>query len=704
MSVFALKTFSDLYTAVREELGLESTDTTALNRIKRDINIVYQEVVAEKRWWWLSGKRDVQLPAFTSTGTVSVTQGSATVTLSTAPTASKAGYYFSVDGFSEIYRIDSHTASSTTVKLSRLYAGTTNTAANYKIWTDRIALPVECKETVEVWHDHHRVALENVGLQEFRRLTTLAPKAEGKPRYYYTGEFEDFAQTSSISSLPALSTRASAGLVKTLVFASGIPTSIVTKINSGEPVRWRISAAGDPSYNGDIIVASVATTTSSNDTITYIGVEEKTESATADTAMNIVALDQEADFTRTRGLYVYPALSDARVTIHLDFVKEALPLENDSDEPLLPMEDRVVLLYGALHRAWSKERNPEEAARNLTLYSTKLAKMAGKLQDTFDTPRLAPNKRYLTSKRSASRTRLTTDTMVPIGGSSSGRVVTGTANMAAVFNSEGELAADSNISTTELGYLNGVSSNIQTQLDAITTLADGKIYVGNASNAATEVTMSGDITLSNAGVAAIAAGAIVNADINSSAAIAHSKMAALTASRAMVTDGSGVASASSVTSTELGYLSGVTSALQTQLNAITTLASGKIYLGDGSNVAQEVTLSGDVTVDNAGVTAIGAGVIVNADINGAAAIARSKTATGTAYRILANDSSGVMSENAAITASRAVASDANGQLAASATTATELGYLSGVTSAIQTQLDSKVGLDASTILATQVFS
>jgi len=109
-------------------------------------------------------------------------------------------------------------------------------------------------------------------------------------------------------------------------------------------------------------------------------------------------------------------------------------------------------------------------------------------------------------------------------------------------------------------------------------------------------------------------------------------------------------------------------------------------------------------VDNAGVTAIGAGVIVNADINGAAAIARSKTATGTAYRILANDSSGVMSENAAITASRAVASDANGQLAASATTATELGYLSGVTSAIQTQLDSKVGLDASTILATQVFS
>lgn len=59
---------------------------------------------------------------------------------------------------------------------------------------------------------------------------------------------------------------------------------------------------------------------------------------------------------------------------------------------------------------------------------------------------------------------------------------------------------------------------------------------------------------------------IVNADINASAAIALSKLAALTASRALVSDGSGFISASSVTSTELGYVSGVTSAIQTQIN------------------------------------------------------------------------------------------------------------------------------------------
>ena len=47
-------------------------------------------------------------------------------------------------------------------------------------------------------------------------------------------------------------------------------------------------------------------------------------------------------------------------------------------------------------------------------------------------------------------------------------------------------------------------------------------------------------------------------------------------------------------------------------------------------------------------------------------ITRSSLADGTAYRILANNSSGVMSENAALTAGRVVYPDANGQLTGSA--------------------------------------
>jgi len=81
--------------------------------------------------------------------------------------------------------------------------------------------------------------------------------------------------------------------------------------------------------------------------------------------------------------------------------------------------------------------------------------------------------------------------------------------------------------------------------------------------------ISGDITISS-GTAAIGSGVIVNADINASAAIAFSKMADLTASRALVSDGNGDVSVSAVTSTEIGYLDGVTSAIQTQLDTKTT--------------------------------------------------------------------------------------------------------------------------------------
>jgi hypothetical protein len=65
---------------------------------------------------------------------------------------------------------------------------------------------------------------------------------------------------------------------------------------------------------------------------------------------------------------------------------------------------------------------------------------------------------------------------------------------------------------------------------------------------------------------------LVNADIKSSAAIEFSKMENLTASRALVSDGSGDVSVSAVTSTEIGHLDGVSSNIQTQLDSKTTAA------------------------------------------------------------------------------------------------------------------------------------
>jgi hypothetical protein len=83
------------------------------------------------------------------------------------------------------------------------------------------------------------------------------------------------------------------------------------------------------------------------------------------------------------------------------------------------------------------------------------------------------------------------------------------------------------------------------------------------------------------------------------------------------------------------------------------------------------------------------GSIVNADIATGAAIAYSKLALTGA--ILSADLAGSIAVNklVALTTSKAVATDGSGFLVAATTTATELGFVSGVTSAIQTQLGTK---------------
>lgn len=99
---------------------------------------------------------------------------------------------------------------------------------------------------------------------------------------------------------------------------------------------------------------------------------------------------------------------------------------------------------------------------------------------------------------------------------------------------------------------------------------------------------------------------ITNSQVATNAAIAHSKMAAMTVGRAMATDSSGFASASSVTSTELGYLSGVSSGLQAQLDAkqaldadLTAIAAlsgtNTIYYRSGANTWSAVTIGSNCT-------------------------------------------------------------------------------------------------------------
>ena len=130
---------------------------------------------------------------------------------------------------------------------------------------------------------------------------------------------------------------------------------------------------------------------------------------------------------------------------------------------------------------------------------------------------------------------------------------------------------------------------------------------------------------------------------NIAGALSTITTADLTASRAVVSDGSGKVAVSDVTSTELGYVDGVTSAIQTQLTAGVSNAAAVVTEAVGIEARRAANIAGAV----------------------------STITTGN------------------LTASRALVSDGSGKVAALASvTSTELAFLDA-TSSIQTQLDTK---------------
>ena len=155
-----------------------------------------------------------------------------------------------------------------------------------------------------------------------------------------------------------------------------------------------------------------------------------------------------------------------------------------------------------------------------------------------------------------------------------------TADRVLVSSDSGKVDTAANITRNELNMLDGVTSNIQTQLNAKqATITGGASTITSANLTADRVLVSSDSgkvdtaanitrnelnmldgvtsniqTQLNAKQATITGGASTITGAN------------LTASRALVSNGSGKVAVANVTSTELGYLDGVTSAIQTQIN------------------------------------------------------------------------------------------------------------------------------------------
>lgn len=213
-------------------------------------------------------------------------------------------------------------------------------------------------------------------------------------------------------------------------------------------------------------------------------------------------------------------------------------------------------------------------------------------------------------------------------------------NGTAAVGSETKVARGDHVHPTD------TSRASQTDLDALEAVVDGKAPKTH-SHAISDVTNL-QSTLDGK-QATITGGATTIASSN------------LAASRALVSNSSGKVAVSAVTSTELGYLDGVTSNIQTQLD-------GKAASSHGTHVSYGTSASA-LGTSSAG----SASTVSRSDHVHAFPALTSCTGTLT----VAKGGTGATTAAAALT---------NLGLTA---TATELNYCDGVTSAIQTQLDGK---------------
>lgn len=128
-------TFVNLYTELADRLrSYDPTIAGDLTKLKRWINMGQQYICGKRLWPFMLAEEIVQTVTDITTGTISITAGSSTVTFSSAPAVSVANRYLQVSTSNDWYQITAHTAASTTATISPAFVGTDNlTAGTYTI-------------------------------------------------------------------------------------------------------------------------------------------------------------------------------------------------------------------------------------------------------------------------------------------------------------------------------------------------------------------------------------------------------------------------------------------------------------------------------------------------------------------------------------------------------------------------------------------
>ena len=295
-----------------------------------------------------------------ATGTVDVTNGSATITGNgTTWTAAMVGRKIRIADENAYYRIKTF-SSATSIILENIYQGTTKTLAlgtnpTYSIYKDEYRLPADLDVYKVMRQIENSVAMEGVESSAFD-IYEPTPQSQGSPSFeILVGTKLDTYTTGTIS--------------------GSINTSTLTEVST---VWTSVEGLGKGSR---ITINTTVYTVKSVDSDTQITLYEKLSAAVAALTTYTIHLDNY--------IIQFYEIPDAAENIYFRYQRIPYPLINDEDIPDLPEKYHYILVTAGLIWAWMT-KDKDEATKQEALFQSQVAQFwqrAGNISRSMTFPR-----------------------------------------------------------------------------------------------------------------------------------------------------------------------------------------------------------------------------------------------------------------------------------------------------------------------------
>lgn len=157
--------------------------------------------------------------------------------------------------------------------------------------------------------------------------------------------------------------------------------------------------------------------------------------------------------------------------------------------------------------------------------------------------------------------------------------------------------------------MSALTASLPLQLDGSKNVISAAINLASAQ-------ISGILSVSNGGTGSSASLSNNRIMVSSGGAIVEAT--AVTAARALISDANGIPTSSVTTATELSYVNGATSNLQSQINTklSSALAENHIFVGNASGLAADVAMSGEASILASGAVALSNAAVIGKVLTG----------------------------------------------------------------------------------------